>query len=476
MPLTFRLALAYLLVVLIGMTIFGVGLLALATSYVESRRIADLHTQADLYAGFLEELTDESSAVRQLVESGLGRDLLPPGTQTRLFSSGGVLLSGSVDLGPFPSRPALSLIDSPFPLPASQVDDRVYVARRLQLSEDTTAILEISQSTANDTDLLNDLQQVILQATLVSLGLTALVSVLLSRSIAGPIIRLTARADALAATIAARDESPQTRIGLPPSQPDEVRRLDGSLERLAQGLQDYVARIDELERTRTQFYRSVSHELRTPLTALRANLENLIDTAPADQRDALELLEVETLRLERLVADLLRPSDDGRLAATAMLRIDLDELTGEICSLLEGRAQRAGVTLRRRIGEPAWVMADRDRLKQVLINLLDNALRVSPAGSTVDVVIATHGGRVRLSVADQGPGIPIELREQIWERGMRGTDPQTVGSAGLGLAIVRDIVRAHAGTTQIDPDYTSGTRIVVDLPRAVVPGAGKELR
>ncbi len=230
-----------------------------------------------------------------------------------------------------------------------------------------------------------------------------------------------------------------------------------------------ITRLKELEQARTRFLRSVSHDLRTPLTAIRGMLENLHDSAPPQQQPTFRTLEEESARLTRLVDELLNPSTSGALLLGERRRIDLGLLTGELCSLQQGRARRAGITLSCRVAaELPPVYGDRDRIKQAVLNLLDNAIHVTPPGGMVLVTVERAGPlALRVQVADDGPGVPTEWRERIWERGVRGVDlgqSQHQSGAGLGLAIVREIASAHGGRAWVEDNQPQGARFVLEFP------------
>lgn len=456
MPLTLRLSLTYLLVTLAGLLLLGAGFVALADAYLAGQRERELAAQAEIYGALLGELAASPAALQALAPALPGADLLPAGTAARVFSLAGALLAGDPALGPFPSRAALPLVRPPLPLPASQVEGRRYAARAIAGPAGPVGVLELSRDASDDAALLAGLRRLVAQAALAAAAAVAIVSLLVARSIARPIERLTRRAEDLAATVGGPAGAAR------PSR-DEIAALAASLDRLDAGLQGYVARIGDLEQARARFYRSVSHELRTPLTAIRAGLENLADAAPDAGRPALEALEGEAARLARLVDELLRPPDDGRLALTTRAPVELRALTAEVAALLAGRAARAGVALAAE-GDAVLVSGDRDRLKQALINLADNALRAAPPGGSVRLTARRAGDLALLAVEDSGPGVPAALRERIWERGVRGGDAATDGSAGLGLAIVREIAAAHGGRAYLDPGPGTGARFVVELP------------
>jgi signal transduction histidine kinase len=490
MSLTLRLTLTYLLIALAGVLLLGAGFIALTGRHLAAERERELGAQATIYAALLGELAATPAALQALAPAGPGVELLAAGTAARVFSTAGALLAGDPALGPFPSRAALALMRPPVPLPASQVAGRLYAAQPIMGAAGAIGVVELSSDTAAEARLIAALRRLALQAAIAAAAVAAVVSLLVARSIARPILQLTRRAEALASTLdeerGARGQGPAAegqRLARPwalalrlPSLggKNEIAGLSASLASLDAGLRSYTARIAELEQTRARFYRGVSHELRTPLTAIRAGLENLADGALPSERPAITLLEGEAARLSRLVEELLADSaraSAGPYALAARGPLDLSALAAEVCALLRGRAERAGVELSA-AGAPLELRGDRDRLKQALINLVDNALRVTPPGGAVLVATLRAGGsqdeakplRARLAVMDGGPGVPAELRGRIWELGVRGGDEATDGSAGLGLAIVREIAVAHGGSAYLDERYGPGARFVIELP------------
>ncbi|MCG8346903.1 MAG: ATP-binding protein [Chloroflexales bacterium] len=235
-----------------------------------------------------------------------------------------------------------------------------------------------------------------------------------------------------------------------------------------------ITRLKELEQARNRFFRSVSHDRRTPLAAIRGMLENLHDTASPAEQATLATLEEEAARLSRLVDELLHPSSSGALLLSEQRRIHLGGLAQELCALQQGRARRAGVTLSCQVAaDLSPIMGDRDRIKQALLNLLDNAMRVIPAGGSVSVdVVQPDNSVIQARVTDNGPGVPPALRGCIWERGLRGADldwsagASVYGGAGLGLAIVREIMTAHGGRALFEAVQPHGACFVLEFPIA----------
>lgn len=238
---------------------------------------------------------------------------------------------------------------------------------------------------------------------------------------------------------------------------DEV----GELARAFNSMAADLARVDEQRR---RLVADVSHELRTPLTALQALLENLADGVTTVDPAALETALAQTRRLSRLVSSLL---DLSRLEAG---EVPLHREPVDLAAFLDDavRTCAAPDTVVAEVDHGLTVDADPERLHQVVANLLDNALRHAPPGTTVRVLATGRAGGVRLEVLDDGPGIAPDDRERVFERFAR-TDAGRAsreGGSGLGLAITRWLVELHSGTVAVlDPRPPStGCRVVVDLP------------
>ncbi|NRQ38027.1 DUF4173 domain-containing protein [Nonomuraea sp. NN258] len=233
---------------------------------------------------------------------------------------------------------------------------------------------------------------------------------------------------------------------------------------LARAFNAMAADLGEVDRQRRELIANVSHELRTPITALRAVLENVVDGVSAPDPETMRTALAQTERLGRLVAQLL---DLSRLDSGVRL-IEPDDV--ELAPLIEQAVREASlaredVAIRPAVRAGLVVRADPDLLAQVLANLLDNAVRHSPAGGEVTVTATASGAGVRLAVADQGPGIPVAARGRVFERFSRLDAGRAAdsGGAGLGLSIVKEIVELHGGSIRID-DGRAGCRMVVELP------------
>lgn len=290
-----------------------------------------------------------------------------------------------------------------------------------------------------------------------AVGLGMATAATIAGSALRPVLAVTETAGAIAAS---RDFSRRVRITGDPN--DE-------LVVLAQTFDDMLASLDDAYRQQLRFLGDVSHELRTPLTSIRGNAE-LLSTAdlPAEQRDMLARIGRESARLARLVDELLTLARAEAAEPFAPRPVQLDEIVmetfDELRPLSDGRLRVLWI-------EHAVVDGERDRLKQVVLALVDNALRYTPAPGTVAVSVANDGRDVVLRVEDEGIGIDDVDLPRVFERFYRGAAARRVNGSGtgLGLAIVRWIVERHQGSVRLERRSPRGTVATVRLPLASVP-------
>ena len=242
------------------------------------------------------------------------------------------------------------------------------------------------------------------------------------------------------------------------------RQLMAQLElRRALGL------LTEAERAKKIFVAHVSHELRTPLTSIRGALALVRDSDANLDDDSRELLSAahrSANRLLELVNDLLDLERVGSGERTINKRdCDLAAAIDRAAETVRPIAADAGVAIKRTPGE-VQLHADPDRLTQVVVNLLANAVRFSPRGGTVTVGVARAAGRVRVTIDDQGPGVPLAFREAIFQpfKQVEGSAAHKKGGTGLGLAISQAIVAEHGGALQVSDAPGGGARFWFDLP------------
>jgi two-component system, OmpR family, phosphate regulon sensor histidine kinase PhoR len=240
-----------------------------------------------------------------------------------------------------------------------------------------------------------------------------------------------------------------------------------------------VTELRRLEQVRTEFVANVSHELRTPLTAIQGYLETLLSGALEEQENAQRFLEIvfrHTERLGRLLNDLtdLSNIELGRVSLK-LAPTRLDETVDAVLAIMSAKAKSGTVDLRSELPRdlPA-VLADRDRLVQILLNLVDNAIKYTPEGGQVTVrVHEPDQGHIEIDVIDNGVGIPPADLPRITERFYRVDKARSreLGGTGLGLAIVKHLVFAHNGLLRIDSEPGRGTTVRVWLARAETPDA-----
>lgn len=232
-----------------------------------------------------------------------------------------------------------------------------------------------------------------------------------------------------------------------------------------------LTRIKQLERTRQEFVANVSHELRTPLSLIKGFVETLLEGAKNDPEKAtrfLQTIEKHTDRLTFLIEDLLTISrlESGQIIMN-LHPVDLHEETQRVAEDLKSRADEKQVTFDNQVPEGLRAHADADRLQQVLFNLIENAIKYGrPSGRVLIGGSAIADGKVELWVRDDGPGIPAEARERVFERFYRVDRARSreTGGTGLGLSIVKHIVQAHGGEVWLKSELGEGTTFHFTLP------------
>jgi len=253
---------------------------------------------------------------------------------------------------------------------------------------------------------------------------------------------------------------------------DEIGLLSKSLNSLATELQEKIAALEQQDRTRREFVANVSHELRTPLSIMQGYTEALIDEmagSEAERQKYLGNIHEEILRLRRLVGEILDLQKiEAGWQGTKMGEVSLSVIAERVADKFQTRAEEKKIHLAKNF-TPAMskVYANPDRLEQVLINLLDNAIRVTPDGGEVKIEVNERPSDIYVAVGDTGPGIPPEEQSFIWERFYKvdKSRTRTGGGTGLGLAIVKEIVEAHGGTIELASELGKGSVFSFVIPK-----------
>ena len=287
-------------------------------------------------------------------------------------------------------------------------------------------------------------------ALLGGLVVAALLGLYLSRRITRPVLQLSNVADEIAA--GRRDvEVPEVRGS-------------GEIGHLADRLREMTVRLSESEQRERNFFMSVSHELRTPLTAIRGHVDALREGLAEDpelRAESLEVIAAEAGRLERLVGEVLDLAKlEGHRFALSREEVDMGRLCDRAYATFTEEARRRAIDFRHETRAKPVIVADGDRVLQIITNLLANAFRWTPDGGRIELELHAENGAVGVSVADNGPGIDFEDQERIfrafWSLDGSGT--------GLGLAIARELAEAHGGRIDLESAPGHGSRFELVLP------------
>lgn len=344
--------------------------------------------------------------------------------------------------------------------PQARLDRREVAARARELAESGYEVLAISYVIADrEVERLRVAAEGVRQRTtillFVAIAMALAIALALTRVIARPIRQL----DAAIRQLGSADFSRPIRV----TGPDDLQYLGMRLDWLRR-------RLTELEAQKNRFLRHVSHELKTPLTALREGAEILHDgiggPLTPQQGQVVGILRENSVRLQRMIEELLDYQRALHDAATLERRpVALATLLREVADahLLEAQAKRQTVALDAR---PALIEGDGEKLRTVFDNLVGNALKFTPEGGRIDLVLSEKRDSVRVEVIDNGPGVPPQERRSIFDTFFRGRAKSggRVEGSGLGLAIAREFVQAHGGTIGLACD-SRGSRFSVTLPR-----------
>ena len=310
------------------------------------------------------------------------------------------------------------------------------------------------------------------QAVLVALVSVTLLAMLLAALVVyfsvGVALEPLAHATALADQITHADDLSR-RIPVPRGAGDEVWTL-------VQAFNATLARLEALFQAQRRFIADVGHELRTPLTVIKGNAQWMRRIGQLDP-EALDSIEEETDRLGRLVEDLLllARAEAGKLPLRREA-VSLDAVFADVLREMQVVARQKGVALEVQIEQPVQVVGDPDRLKQVFINLVGNAVKYTPKGGRVTLRLSEDDGWAVCEVSDTGPGIPPEDLPHVFERFYRADKARSRGQGfGLGLSIAYWIVKHHGGSIEAASRLGEGTTFTVRLPlREEAPEAPEE--
>ena len=439
---------------------------AAAYNTVWQQRVGDISIQAENVAPLVETTPLGDVDLTYLADASLELSSQLD-TRIRILDGQGVVLVDSLQVGQgedLRSDPLVAqALEGQYASSTDQAgrsqEAAMHLALPVLVEGKLVGAVYLSQPLRDVTAVLGDLRMRWLLSTAIALLLSGAVGLGLSQAIARPLRSLTAAAEAVA----------QGEL----DQQVPIRSRD-ELGHLSRAFNEMTARLRAARQMQTDFVANVSHELRTPLTSVKGLVETLRDGAVDDPqvRDRfLETVEGETDRLIRLVNDLLLLSRaDSEALNLQRQPVNMAQLVQATVDRLAPQAEARHLVLRVETvsnGDSPLAWADRDRIEQVLLNLLDNAIKYSRPGGAVTVTV--HGGRgqpVRVQVRDEGIGIPAEELTRIGERFYRADRARSRagGGSGLGLAIAQALVVAHGGELRLQSQEDKGTVVTFTLP------------
>jgi two-component system phosphate regulon sensor histidine kinase PhoR len=339
--------------------------------------------------------------------------------------------------------------------------DLLYYARRLdeplELSDGKARFLRLAVPLTGVQAVTREIRWMIGLAGLLVVVLVTGLSLIVSRRVSKPIREIAAAAREI--------HGGNLEKRMPIQSKDEIGELGVVLNEMLDKLNADIVQLRKLERVRSEFLGNVSHELRTPIFAVQGLLETLLNGAledPKVNRDFLEKAHKNVIRLNALLNDLIEISriEFGEMKMSFRY-FNVNEHLRSVVSELQPTAERKGISLAATLStsDGVQVLGDKERLRQVMLNLIDNAIKYTEGGGRVDVLATDEGPTVRISVADTGCGIPRDHLARIFERFYRVDKDRSreLGGTGLGLAIVKHIVEAHGTKVEVESEVGKGT-------------------
>jgi signal transduction histidine kinase len=375
-----------------------------------------------------------------------------------LFDSNGELLKDTDPSQPGIASPRQTLIDRAVPT-ARDASGRVWLYSRQPLDDGTTLVVATPRPRVPLLSIVRDeLLPILVQGGGIALLLALVLAFGVARWVADPLQGLVAASQ----HVPAEETKPVSERG-----PREARELTRAFNAM-------IVRVRSSQSSQRNFVANVSHELKTPLTSIQGFAQAILDgTADTldEQKQAAEVIYNESGRMHRMVLDLLDLARlDAGTAGLAMAPVDIRVLLDSIVEKFSLQAQKGGVNLT--LDSPSdlpTLVADGDRLAQIFTNLVDNALRHTPPGGGVTLQVQPTQIEMEIRVVDTGSGIPPDAIPHIFERFYQADLSRAGGEkhgAGLGLAIVHEIVAAHSGRITVRSQEGLGTTFIVQLPLA----------
>ncbi len=463
-----KLTLWYVSVMALVLIAFSLGVYALTARKLHARLDSSLRTAMEGTARLFTHEKEENEPDKYSAQSSLRKYYYPRQAVALIDQNGQVLDERTLgETHAVLPRPMAELDRDGmqfFTLSEAQtgIDDGLrYAVLRVKTGPASATYIVICQPVADAADDLELLGQILLAAVPLALLLAAVGGWWLARRAFAPVVAMSEQARRIgAASLTQR---------LPVANPrDELGQLAATFNEL-------LARLDAAFAQQRQFMADASHELRTPLSVLRTAAAVTLEQpqrTEAEYREALTLTHDQSRRLTRIVEEMftLARADAGKRPLAAQ-DFYLDELVAETARAASVLAERKNITLQVAPTNETPFRGDEDLLRQLLLNLLDNAIKFTPVGGAIKLKLERNGDGHKLTVADNGCGIPTEAQQHIFERfyrvdkaRSRGTEQEQGSGAGLGLSIASWIAEAHGGALRLAQSDQGGSTFVVNLP------------
>lgn len=305
-----------------------------------------------------------------------------------------------------------------------------------------------------EVDFTRGINNSILYASLISLIIAILLGLYNSKIMSEPILKITDAANNI------RNGDLDTKLEIK-SDAEELQELSKSINHLAKSL-------NEQQILRKRLTTDISHELRTPLTILQSHIEAFSDGVWLPTKDKLDICKDEVIRLKKLVEQLKYITDiENHKVELEIEKINLSQIIENVAESFRYEFDTKEIELHKQIKENVIIEADKDNIRQIMINLISNALKFTDAGGKVDILLNEDGKNISINVTDTGVGIDEEDIPFVFERFYRSDKSRSrmTGGAGIGLTITKTLVKAHGGDITVHSEKGKGSSFVVELPK-----------
>lgn len=451
-----RLWLSYAFVIAIALSIVAIVMLVfLIRNPFASREIQQrLRTAQSLIAATSQKFIDNPNSLEEITQTYNVRTLVFNSARQLVFDS-----NPNTPSLPFPRRNLLGRNIQT----ARDANGEIWLYTFKRLSRDRILVVAAPRPRVPVLNIFTDqLLLPIVEGGLIAFLLSLILAFALSRWVADPLQQVVA---------AARNYPSEEMKPVSPRGPHEVQDLTRAFNSM-------IARVESSQNSQRDFVTNVSHELKTPLTSIQGFAQAILDDTadtPEARQQAAQIIYDEAGRMHRMALDLLDLARlEAGIADLKMSSVDISALLRNIVEKFSRQAREAGVDLQVNIPAPLpTLIGDGDRLAQVFTNLVDNALKFTPAHGQVALNVITAGAEMEISITDTGIGVPKEALPRLFDRfyqvdpsRARGETAAIRRGAGLGLAIVQEIIQAHDGRINVRSEVGRGTTFVIHLPLA----------